>query len=972
MRPGQGRNVLPRIQSNGLKNFVFPGEIACPFIPAEKALATDLDSLSAGTSTVEITSVTAKTDWTQAVGTKAAQNVKVTVNMKEAVSSGETVMVDIFNSEGDRVTSGETTITGDGLETSFDETIQVLDSYSTVAGVYTVVAKSNASTNNTATYNFTVYPAATSPADAFANGTAVAGVNQDGFAIEPVDGVFSIPADGKNPRYAIPTSVMPQGATQAVDVVLAGKTDPNDTEYYKNFFTDNNGEPNTGTNVADIDALATPGTYWVKVKPAADETAYPQNAELYVKFVVSASSLDGAVAYVKNADDAFDTSKTDIVYDGKDYADRIGFAIGGVPVDATAAFYDATGKAVGGNGVIDAGSYSAVLSGTGAYANASATVRFEVKQLDLTTAQLAVEDFAYTGGTMTVDAIDDKATVNGDPVTDFTSGIVFSAGPVAKVGSYTATFSAADNQKNVINSGTASFNVVSKILGDSAYKYGNSDLDTAVDNQVFGTGRNAFDINDVWVEDDNIDEGDYTVTLTNADGDEVESATASGRYTLTVSVKPGADYALGGSKTVHFTVSSGSLAAAEVTFTYKGAVYGGDPIPYTGKNVLDDIQVTVKLGRNTLVEGTDYELVVTDDAKEQVEEAVDAGNYTMSIKGINYTGTISQGLQISQATIKALRVQTGATNVLPWTGEAVTPVIEFTTDGEWDVVAKDEDGIATAYGWVIPDNAEWQVLPADQYIATYFDKDGKKVDASEVVDAGKYTVEVALNSLAKNVTWASEGTVPNSEAKNPVDRTATFTIAKAATFADVSADAWYADAVALAASDGYGYMTGIPGTNLFMPEGDITRAQTAQVLYNMAGGVNDQDGTYPSKFSDVDAKAWYALPVLWASEAGIVTGYGDTGAFGPDDQVTREQAATMLWRYVKAQGKDVSATADLSGYADGASVSDWAAEAMQWAVANDVFGVNTDTLRPQESLSRAEMAAIAVRVQPDGAIKSIQ
>ena len=77
----------------------------------------------------------------------------------------------------------------------------------------------------------------------------------------------------------------------------------------------------------------------------------------------------------------------------------------------------------------------------------------------------------------------------------------------------------------------------------------------------------------------------------------------------------------------------------------------------------------------------------------------------------------------------------------------------------------------------------------------------------------------------------------------------------------------------------------------------------------------------------------------------------------------------MLWRYMKAQGKDVSGSADLAAYADGSSVSGWAAEAMAWAVDAEVFGVGTDVLRPQDDMSRAEMAATAVRVQPDGMIE---
>ena len=123
----------------------------------------------------------------------------------------------------------------------------------------------------------------------------------------------------------------------------------------------------------------------------------------------------------------------------------------------------------------------------------------------------------------------------------------------------------------------------------------------------------------------------------------------------------------------------------------------------------------------------------------------------------------------------------------------------------------------------------------------------------------------------------------------------------------------------------------------------------------------------PTKFDDVDGRAWYAEPIAWASNSGIVTGYDDT-TFGPSDKASREQVAVMLYRYAKAQGKDVTvddADAALAAYKDGDQVSDWAKTAMAWAVENGVFGVDTDELYPTENIQRAAVAAIAVRFQPE-------
>ena len=193
-----------------------------------------------------------------------------------------------------------------------------------------------------------------------------------------------------------------------------------------------------------------------------------------------------------------------------------------------------------------------------------------------------------------------------------------------------------------------------------------------------------------------------------------------------------------------------------------------------------------------------------------------------------------------------------------------------------------------------------------------------------------------------------------------------FEISDYAAFSDVDAGSWYAQGVYNAAK--LGYMNGVKGTDLFMPLADISRAELAKVFSNMAGRPDKEIYT-PTQFGDVDAWAWYAEPIAWASEAGVVTGYQDgSGNFGPNDKATREQVALMLYRYAQAQGQDVSvedADAALAAYSDGSEVSGWAKEAMAWAVENGVFGVDTDELMPQDNIQRAQVALIAVRYQPE-------
>ena len=108
----------------------------------------------------------------------------------------------------------------------------------------------------------------------------------------------------------------------------------------------------------------------------------------------------------------------------------------------------------------------------------------------------------------------------------------------------------------------------------------------------------------------------------------------------------------------------------------------------------------------------------------------------------------------------------------------------------------------------------------------------------------------------------------------------------------------------------------------------------------------------------MDANAYYALPVYWARANGLVTGYNDE-TFAPNDTVTREQAAVLLYRLANYLGMDTSARADLSVYTDAAQVSAYAQEAMQWAVASGLLnGRTATTLAPQGSATRAEGAKI--------------
>ena len=170
-------------------------------------------------------------------------------------------------------------------------------------------------------------------------------------------------------------------------------------------------------------------------------------------------------------------------------------------------------------------------------------------------------------------------------------------------------------------------------------------------------------------------------------------------------------------------------------------------------------------------------------------------------------------------------------------------------------------------------------------------------------------------------------------------------------FADVDEGDWFYDAVYYAYPNGL--MDGTSDTT-FEPNANMTRAMLVTILWRMEG---EPVVNYLMPFTDVDGGAWYAEAVRWASSEGIVEGVSDT-SFAPNAEITREQLAAILWRYA---GEPATA-ANLAGYADGASVSAYAVDAMRWCVEHGIItGTTAATLEPQGTATRAQAAAMLMR-----------
>lgn len=233
------------------------------------------------------------------------------------------------------------------------------------------------------------------------------------------------------------------------------------------------------------------------------------------------------------------------------------------------------------------------------------------------------------------------------------------------------------------------------------------------------------------------------------------------------------------------------------------------------------------------------------------------------------------------------------------------------------------------------------------------DDEGDKIDAKKVDDEdNKYTFRMANCDVTVTVTFKEEGkTTEDTDKEEDKDDEETTEL----NFTDVKESDWFYKGVAYVVDKDI--MSGV-SENEFAPSGKLTRAMLVQMLYNMESRpACDAENA----FIDVPVGQWYTDAVIWANDEKIVSGMGD-GLFAPNMEITREQMVVMLYNYAKYKGYDVTASADLSTFADNASVSAWAQPAMQWAVAEGyISGMGDSQLAPQGTATRAEIASVIMR-----------
>lgn len=177
-------------------------------------------------------------------------------------------------------------------------------------------------------------------------------------------------------------------------------------------------------------------------------------------------------------------------------------------------------------------------------------------------------------------------------------------------------------------------------------------------------------------------------------------------------------------------------------------------------------------------------------------------------------------------------------------------------------------------------------------------------------------------------------------------------------YQDVQKGDWFYSTVADISERGF--MTGMTDT-VFAPAENLQRGQLATIIYRMNGSPKT---AYEYHFPDVADGLFYSTAITWAYNAGVVEGYED-GTFGPSDPITREQLATMLYRYSEKMGYDITRTGNLNDYEDVGKVSEFAVNGMQWTVGTRIIkgdGKRLNLLNPQGDVSRAVCATMISRL----------
>ena len=705
-----------------------------------------------------------------------------------------------------------------------------------------------------------------------------------------------------------------------------------------------------GSEVSEIKA---PGAYTVTVEAVGGDY---KGGKVSATITVKGASLANATLFQVNPDDAKDVSDTTFTYTGNVL--DLGVQVDGKALkagtDYTIKFVNAGGDANNDPAVEvkNAGKYYAVITGQGNFVgNVKKIANVKVARFDLASATISVDDVygataakpstptsVKNGSDVLANPAEVKLTLNGDKTWD------------AK-GEYTFTAKADVNNANI--TGEKTDVTCNKVDAVATFEYDGAAFPTEFTSNKGDKKPVYFDLDKIAAKDaagKAVDKSLLDVTVTDKNGNNATAdfnAHKAGTYTVKAAINDNT-YTMGGSAECKVVIKEATVVTTEnVVVKYQGKIVTSVEKAFDG-NAIKATDFTITDAEGKEIDGTTAKLVDADG--KDVTEALNAGSYKLVIENENvvFQGEAVVPITINKVDLSTIKVGAEESKTFDKTANAAITYVPKGTE-----VA--DLGLKYQSGTDKDGKPEWTPIPANDTKVTVKDASGKEVTKLE--DEGIYTIEIAAadDDAALNYTFPTEVSITVADEAN-------------LKFADnVDSSAWYYNEVNKAAE--LGLMNGYADTNLFGPNDTITRAQVAQVLFNMAGHCADMDlpeGSYNeiygyASFVDVNGKMWYGKAIAWAKAAGIVTGYGD-GTFAPENNITREEFATLLARYAQKYGNyTAGSAADFAAYGDASVVDSWAAEYVAWAVKGGYMGKNTNVLTPLANMTRAEAAAMVVR-----------
>lgn len=456
-----------------------------------------------------------------------------------------------------------------------------------------------------------------------------------------------------------------------------------------------------------------------------------------------------------------------------------------------------------------------------------------------------------------------------------------------------------------------------------------------------------------------VDGGKLDESIANSLGDSV-------KYAPTI-VTPPADKSVTEGETATFTVNA--TGTEPLSYQWQQSTDNGS----SWTNIDSATSDTYTTGKTTMdMSGTQYRCVVENIVKKVTSDAATLTvtaipTYTITVqtdghgtasassttakagKQITLTATPNSGYRFARWEVVLGDITiTNNTFTMPAKNVTIKAIFNRKSSGGsvffWDLKFDTNGGskIDTVTEW------EYSTIDLDEYVPEkegykfvgwYADEDlTKKID--EVYLTQDTTVYAKWEKIEEEVPEEPDE-VEETEEPEPIS------------FLDVKESDWFYEAVSYAVENGL--MSGM-SEDIFAPNTPLTREMLAVVLYNVEG---QPESTEANTFTDVKGDMWYTDAILWANENGIVAGY-DNGAYGVGDLITREQFATILYRYAQFKGYDTTqggmAVREFSDYEN---ISDYARPAMAWAVnAGIMGGMDDGTLMPQGKATRAEAATM--------------